>query len=168
MRGGGLVDALRASRENQAGRVMAENLRPRRAGRQHDGKHASLAGPAGDQLRVLTAEVEDDEGSSRGHAEPARSRKATGAARTAATGKATGAAPNGATATSTGATSAPGASRAASRSPTATRTAVARRKTTVKVGAKALRYEEKRGFCRRPKSPASARATSKMKRSVRR
>ncbi len=124
-----LVDALRPARKDEARRIPLANFGFSGRGREHDGEHARVPDPPRDQLRVLAAEVQDDDAAGcRIHTVPARLSRARGPARSAATGKATTAAPKGAAATKTGATRAPGATRAAVFSPTTTRTPVETRR----------------------------------------
>ncbi len=60
-RGTGLVDRRGAAGEDDAERVATAELVDRRVVREDLGEDAQLADPAGDQLRVLRAEVEDDQ-----------------------------------------------------------------------------------------------------------
>src|SRR5262245_60761478 len=57
-----LVDALRAAREDQADGPPAPDLRHRQVERLHLAVDPVLAHPASDELRVLAAAVEDEDG----------------------------------------------------------------------------------------------------------
>ena len=56
------VDGRRAARENDAGRPVAPDFIERGGAGQDDGKYFLFADAARDELRVLRAEVEDDDG----------------------------------------------------------------------------------------------------------
>ena len=62
LRGVGVVDAGGAAGEDDAARVQREDLGERRGAGEDDGEDVELADAARDELRVLRAEVEDDDG----------------------------------------------------------------------------------------------------------
>ena len=113
-----LVDALRTAGKDDARRVPSPDLLGRGVRRKDDGEHPGVPNPSRDQLRVLAAEIEDDDrarpGLRRAHAALTFWRSATGPASTIAGMLARIAPANGATAATSGATSAPGACRRAS------------------------------------------------------
>ncbi len=60
-RGVGVVDGAGASAEDEADGVVRIDFRDRRGARQDDREDVVFADPAGDELGVLRAEVEDDD-----------------------------------------------------------------------------------------------------------
>jgi hypothetical protein len=57
----GVVDRRRAAGEDDAERLVGLNFVERRRAGQHDGEDVLLADAARDELRILRAEIEDDE-----------------------------------------------------------------------------------------------------------
>ncbi len=57
------MDALGAARQDDRRRIAGHHLGRRHAVRHDLGVHVELADPAGDELRVLSAEVDDEHGS---------------------------------------------------------------------------------------------------------
>src|SRR5262249_6109366 len=131
-----LVNALRPAREDDPGRRLSRDLRSRGGGRENHRENPRLAHPAGDQLGVLRSEIQDDDRAG-AHVRVLLRTRASGRARTAA-GIAAAAAPaKGAAATRSGATSDPGATRAATFSPSNTAMPLAMRNRTAKSPPKA-------------------------------
>jgi hypothetical protein len=58
----GIVDRARTTGKDQTSRSIGTDLLQRRSAGQHNGKNTHLPDPAGDQLRVLRAKIEDDNG----------------------------------------------------------------------------------------------------------
>ena len=105
-----VVDALRPARKDDARGVPAPDPLFGLVGREHDGEDPRVADSPCNQLRVLAAEIEDDDRTAgRRHETLAREITAAGAARSDAGTIAAAAPRNGASATMTGVTSAPGA-----------------------------------------------------------
>ena len=123
-----LVHALRPARQDDAGGVPAPDLLRRSAGREDDREDPRVADTPGDQLRVLAAEVEDDDRPGSAHAGLTFERSATGPARAAAGAMASAAPAKGAAAAIRGATRAPGACLSAARSAIHMTTALPTRK----------------------------------------